>query len=50
LRFSLCLSAEPAAVFDAFPVLPERKTLEAAVAALLLVTIFAIDTPPYLRI
>lgn len=30
---ALCESAEPAAVLESLPVLPSRKTLEAAVAA-----------------
>jgi hypothetical protein len=31
--FGLCVSAEPAAVFEFFPVLPLRKTFEAAAPA-----------------
>lgn len=40
--FSLCDKALPAAVLLALPVLPSRKTLEAAEAAFLLVAFLAI--------
>jgi hypothetical protein len=42
LDFSLCESALPAAIFEALPVLLLRKTFDAAEAAFLPVTFFAI--------
>jgi len=49
LGFSRCDKALPAAVLDVSLNRPSRRTLDAAVAADLLVRLFGIVTPPFLQ-